>query len=290
MKTIELRKARDFGQIITDTFTYIRVHFRTLGKALFLFVFPIVIISGILVSSSFMSVFDFAEMNPDQPVDPITLGNDVSSFLAKFFIGMLLFMANFILINVITFKHMELVDNGIEDIETGMLLQDFARNFFGVLGLVSVIAIATFIGFLFLILPGIYVAIKLSLAPIIFITEGEDFGDSLAKSWEVTQEYWWFTFGMSFVMGIIMNFASYIFIIPMYILIGVVSFTTVANDGSSIETIISALYGLSIVVPALLYCMPITSQALVYFNIKERKTGSSMMDKIESLGEQNTLS
>lgn len=290
MKTFELRKARDFGQIITDTFTYIRVHFRTLGKALFLFVFPIVIISGILVSSSFMSVFDFAEMNPDQPVDPITLGTDVSSFLAKFFIGMLLFMANFILINVITFKHMELVDNGVEDIETGMLLQNFARNFFGVLGLVSVIAIATFIGFLFLILPGIYVAIKLSLAPIIFITEGEDFGDSLAKSWEVTQDYWWFTFGMSFVMGIIMNFASYIFIIPMYILIGVVSFTTVANDGSSIETIISALYGLSIVVPALLYCMPITSQALVYFNIKERKTGSSMMDKIESLGEQNTFS
>ncbi|MEP1151969.1 MAG: hypothetical protein ABJH08_09590 [Balneola sp.] len=290
MKTFELRKARDFGQIITDTFTYIRVHFRTLGKALFLFVFPIVIISGILVSSSFMSVFDFAEMNPDQPVDPITLGNDVSSFLAKFFIGMLLFMANFILINVITFKHMELADNGVEDIETGMLLQNFARNFFGVLGLVSVIAIATFIGFLFLILPGIYVAIKLSLAPIIFITEGEDFGDSLAKSWEVTQDYWWFTFGMSFVMGIIMNFASYIFIIPMYILIGVVSFTTVANDGSSIETIISALYGLSIVVPALLYCMPITSQALVYFNIKERKTGSSMMDKIESLGEQNTFS
>ncbi|MFY0685204.1 MAG: hypothetical protein JXR20_11665 [Balneola sp.] len=290
MKTFELRKARDFGQTITDTFTYIRIHFRTLGKALFLFVFPIVIISGILVSSSFMSVFDFAEMNPDQPVDPITLGNDVSSFLAKFFIGMLLFMANFILINVITFKHMELADNGVEDIETGMLLQDFARNFFGVLGLVSVIAIATFIGFLFLILPGIYVAIKLSLAPIIFITEGEDFGDSLAKSWEVTQDYWWFTFGMSFVMGIIMNFASYIFIIPMYILIGVVSFTTVANDGSSIETIISALYGLSIVVPALLYCMPITSQALVYFNIKERKTGSSMMDKIESLGDQNTLS
>lgn len=290
MNTFELRKTRDFGQIITDTFTYIRVHFRTLGKALFLFVFPVVIISGILVSSSFMSVFDFTDINSNQPLDPTTLGNDVSSFLGKFFIGMLLFMTNFILIYVIVFKHIELVDNGVENIETGMMLEDFARNFFGVLGLISLIAISTFIGFLFLIVPGIYIAVKLSLAPTIFITEGEDFGSSLSKSWEITQDYWWFTFGMSFVMGIIMNFASYIFIIPMYILIGIVTFSTGNDNASSFETIISVLYGLSIVVPALLYCIPITSQALVYYNIKERKTGSSMMHKIESLGVQNTPS
>jgi len=148
------------------------------------------------------------------------------------------------------------------------------------------------IGFIFLIIPGIYIATKFSLAPVIFIAEEESFGDALSKSWEATQDYWWFTFGMSFVMGIIMNFASYIFIIPMYILIGIVSFSTASSQGdpSSLGTIISVLYGLSVVVPALLYCMPVTSQALVYFNIQERKTGNSMMDRIESLGDQNNPS
>ena len=284
MSTFELRKTRDFGQIISDTFTYIRVHFRTLGKALFLFVFPIIIISGVLVSSSFLSVFDVADLNSTQPFDPSTNEN-MASFFIQFFIGMTLFMINFLLIYVIVFKHMQLVDEGIADIEIGMLLEDFARNFFGILGIIIITGIAAFIGALFLIIPGIYVAYKLSLAPVIFIVEEEPLGDALSKSWN--QDFWWFTFGVSFVMGIITNFASYIFIIPMYILIGLVSFSTGGEDASEIGSIISVLYGLSIVVPALLYCIPITSQALVYFNIRERKTGQSMMDKIESLGDQN---
>lgn len=291
MSTFQLRKTRDFGQIITDTFTYLRVHFKSLGKALFIFVFPILLISGVLISSSFMSIFDLADPNFSQSASPEFTG-EMASFFVKFFIGMLLFMVNFLLIYVVVFKHMQLVDEGVEQIEVGMLLEDFARNFFGTLGLFFVLAIATMIGLIFLIIPGIYIATKLSLAPVIFIAEEESFGDALSKSWEATQDYWWFTFGMSFVMGIIMNFASYIFIIPMYILIGIVSFSTASAQGdpSSLGTIISVLYGLSVVVPALLYCMPVTSQALVYFNIQERKTGNSMMNRIESLGEQNNPS
>ena len=102
MNAFELRKTRDFGQIITDTFTYIRVHFRTLGKALFLFVFPIVLISGALISSSFISIFDVADLNSTQPINP-TSTDDMASFLVRFFIGLILFMINFLLIYVIVF-------------------------------------------------------------------------------------------------------------------------------------------------------------------------------------------
>jgi phosphate/sulfate permease len=183
---------------------------------------------------------------------------------------------------------MQLVDDGVEDIEMGMMLEDFGRNVLGILGILIISGIASLIGALFFIIPGIYIAYKLSLAPVIFIVEEEPIGEALSKSWDATRDYWWFTFGMALVMGIIMNFASYIFVVPMYILIGIVSFSTGTNDVTGISTIISVLYGLSVVVPALLYCMPITSKALVYFNIQERKTGRSMMDKIESLGDQNT--
>lgn len=287
MSTFELRKPRDFGQIITDTFTYIRVHFRTLGKALFLFVFPVIIISGTLISSSFISMIDFADIENAQTMDPSTTAN-MGSFVIQLFIGMFLFMINFLLIYIIVFKHMQLVDDGVEDIEMGMMLEDFGRNVLGILGILIISGIASLIGALFFIIPGIYIAYKLSLAPVIFIVEEEPIGEALSKSWDATRDYWWFTFGMALVMGIIMNFASYIFVVPMYILIGIVSFSTGTNDVTGISTIISVLYGLSVVVPALLYCMPITSKALVYFNIQERKTGRSMMDKIESLGDQNT--
>ena len=70
MSTFQLRKTRDFGQIITDTFTYLRVHFKSLGKALFIFVFPILLISGVLISSSFVSMFDFADVTSNHPLNP----------------------------------------------------------------------------------------------------------------------------------------------------------------------------------------------------------------------------
>mgnify|MGYP001627863254 CR=1 FL=1 len=282
MKTVELRKSRDFGDIISDTFKYIRVHFKTLGKGLFLFVFPVVIISGVLVSSSFMSVMDFENFANPEAVDANALAHQTGAFMGKFLLGMLLFMLNFFLIYVIVFKHMKLVDSGVTDITPNMLVEDLPRNFFGIVVIMFVTGIATAIVFLFLIMPGI--AMKFSLAPAIYIIEEENFSDALSRSWNTTKDYWWLTFGMNFVMSIIMNFTSYIFIIPMYFVIGIVTFAS-GGDGSkeSIGFLISILYGLSIVIPALLYCIPIASQAFVYFNIHERKTGRSMLERIESL-------
>lgn len=287
IKSVELRKSRDFGDIISDTFKYIRVHFKTLGKGLFLFVFPVVIISGVLVSSSFMSIMEFDNFTNPEAMDANALAQQTGSFLGKFMLGMFLFMLNFFLIYVIVFKHIQLVDDGITDISPSMLVDDLPRNFLGIVGLLFITGAATIIGLFLFILPGIYLAFKFSLAPVIFIVEKESFSNSLSLSWDITKDYWWLTFGMSFVMAIIMNFASYIFIIPMYFVIGIITFASGgANpDMSTLGFIISILYGLSIVVPALLYCIPITSQAFVYFNIHERKTGQSMMNRIESLEE-----
>lgn len=287
IKSVELRKSRDFGDIISDTFKYIRVHFKTLGKALLLFVLPVVIISGVLISSSFVTMMDFDSLANPETMDANALAQQTSSFLAKFFIGMFLFAINFILIYVIVFKHMHFVDKGITDITPNMLVEGLGKNFIGIFAILFITATATVIGLFLFIIPGIYIAIKFSLAPAIFIIEDESISDALSRSWDATKDYWWFTFGMNIVMSIIMNFTSYIFIIPMYFIIGIVAFAS--GDGAdsmqSIGFIISILYGLSIVVPALLYCIPISSQALVYFNIHERKTGQSMLDKIDSLGE-----
>ena len=49
MHSFEHHKIRDLGEIIADSFQYLRIHFKTLGKALLFFVLPIYIIQFFLM-------------------------------------------------------------------------------------------------------------------------------------------------------------------------------------------------------------------------------------------------
>ncbi len=277
MKTITLREARDFGEIISDTFGYVRVHFKSLTKGLLLFSLPFIIISGILIGGSFGDIITNAE-NPEA-IDAM------AGMVGQFFLGILLLMVTFLFIIIIVLKHIQLVDEGVEEIDMGMLTEGLGRNIGGLLGIIIITAVATTIGFFIFVLPGIYLAIKLSLAPAIYVIGEEDFGEALSKSWELTKDYWWFTFGVSFVMSLILNVISNAFIIPLYIVLSVIIFSSGDPNPDSFGSVFSVIYGLSMVVVGIFYCFPIISQALVYFHLNEVKTGASLFDKIDSLGE-----
>ncbi|MCG8373588.1 MAG: hypothetical protein MI700_08655 [Balneolales bacterium] len=280
MSNFTLRKSRDFGDVIGDSFTYFRYHFSSLGKGLVLFSLPVIILSGILIGSAMGEVISITETGTEPGPE------ELIGFGFNFFGGLVLLMVTLVVIIQIVFMHIRLVDEGHsnQSISVGMLLQDFPRNFFGLIGLFIVISLASMIGALFFIIPGIYVATKLSLAPAIFIIEEEDFGDALSKSWSITQDYWWFTFGVSFVMSLITNIVSNVVIVPFYIIIMLVTFGTGEPDLELFSMLFSIMYALMMVFVGLLYCFPITSQALVYFHLDETKTGRSLSERIDSLG------
>ena len=279
MKDIQLRQSRSLGDIITDTFSYFRIHFTTLGKGLVLFSLPLIIISGTLIGSSMEVAISGELENPD------TI-NEITDFGLKFFSGLFLLMVTFMLIAVIVFKHIQLVDEGVENIEIGMLTEDIARNIPGVLGIFIVIGFASMAGFMFFVIPGVYISIKLSLAPAIYVVEKADFGEALSESWKLTQDYWWFTFGVSFVISLITSVASNVVIIPFYLVLGIFTFVSEGSDMESFGTIFSVFYGLVMIITGLLYCFPIISQAFVYFNLEERKSGHGLAEKIDSLGRE----
>ncbi len=280
MSNFTLRKSRDFGNIIGDSFTYFRLHFKSLGKGLVFFSLPAIILSGILIGSAMGDIFALEETNMGPGAE------EIMNFGFNFFMGFLLLMFTFVVIIQIVFMHIRLIDEGHsnESISVGMLLQDFPRNFFGLIGLFIVISFATTIGLVLFIIPGIYIATKLSLAPAIYITEDAEFGEALSKSWNLTSDYWWFTFGVSFVMSLITNIVSNVVIVPFYIVIMVVTFGTGEPDLELFSLLFSIMYALMMVIVGLLYCFPITSQALVYFHLEETKTGRSLSERLDALG------
>jgi hypothetical protein len=279
MSQFELRQTRDFGEIITDTFTYFRVHFRSLGKGLLLFALPIIILSGLLFGSGLGETFSMDD--PDQ-LSPEALAATGFKLLA----GILSLLLTFNVITFITFRHLHLTDSGYsgDEIDMQALLDGGVRNFFGLIGIFIAIGVLTFAGLLLFILPGVYIATKLSLAPAIFMVEKRDLADALITSWKVTNGHWWFTFGISFVMSIIVNIVTNIVVVPFYILLFIVTVSTGQSEPEQMGVLISSMYGLMMITLGLLYCFPLISQAMVYVTLYEKKTGSRLAEKIDTIG------
>ena len=57
-------------------------------------------------------------------------------------------------------------------------------------------AVAIAAGFLLLVIPGIFLAIRLFFVPQAVVIGGERWMGALRLSWEVTQGFWWRTFGL----------------------------------------------------------------------------------------------
>jgi len=66
-----------------------------------------------------------------------------------------------------------------------------------VVGLLIVYGLAVEIGFLLLIVPGVYIFNKWSLAPLILAKEDVDMSTAMRRSWAVTDRFFWPTLGFN---------------------------------------------------------------------------------------------
>lgn len=83
-------------------------------------------------------------------------------------------------------------------------------------GILSFIII--FIGFIFLIVPGLYFAGRLMFASYIALEKNQNAVDSIKESWDITKGYSWKIFGKAFIIGL--------FILAGFIALFVGSFIT----------------------------------------------------------------
>jgi uncharacterized membrane protein len=75
-----------------------------------------------------------------------------------------------------------------------------------------IVTVAVVIGFILLIIPGIFVAVKLSLVPFIVIDEGLGPFQAIEASWKRTSGHWWTLF-LSGLLGVIVIIVGFILLI-----------------------------------------------------------------------------
>jgi hypothetical protein len=144
-------------------------------------------------------------------------------------------------------------------------------------------AIIVVFGFIFLIIPGIYLAIALTLIYIVRLEEGLGFFQAVSRCTKIISGNWWFTFGLIIVLGFIQGFLGFILYMPNYI---VTFFLAFAGIDSSTGNLGRTLYIISSIIASfgtLLYAISTVAIAFQYYNLVERKEAPGLLQQIENI-------
>ncbi len=289
---IELFRVRSFSEKLNVTIEFVRQNIEVLGKAVLYFLGPLTIFSTIL-TYNFLKDVNTALGSLQQDTIP---DNPFRMIFTPSYYGLLLFSAfgsalilslvyNFIAIyhdkypEKITLK--EVWDRAWRDIPHVLLL--------GFLAICMVM-----LGFFFLIIPGIYLFVVLSLVWSAYVFERKNYLDSIRRSFYLIRNKWWSTFGIMIMSGIIAYVIVMIFTIPYYVLNFIKASVLVSPTGLNYESM--PLWYRTIFIVALLvmqlgsyFCqiIPLTAIAFQYFNLVERQESKGLLHDIEHLESSN---
>jgi hypothetical protein len=284
---IEFLKPRDFGEIINDTFIFIRQNFKPLMKYFFIFC------GFFLLASTAMSVLEQIKImkninnlnadnyNQSNPYSAFSF-MDPGYFLTLFFLWLEYTAMTVTFLCYITLYK----QNGNTVPNTDEMWGYFKFYFLKILGSSLVITILIIAGLVFCLIPGIYLAIIFALIPPIMIIENTSFGYAFNQSFRLIKDNWWVTFGSLVVIYIVLYVASMIVVIPATILNAGSIFmhftkgTTVSITATVIATVLQQI-------AHIFHVLPIVAVSLCYFNLTESKEGTGLIERINQLGKIN---
>ncbi|MCW8811101.1 MAG: hypothetical protein OQK64_09110, partial [Ignavibacteriaceae bacterium] len=253
---IEFRKVRDFGGLLGVTFDYIRQNFKLLFKSNLLIGAPFILLAGVFMGLYQSSLFNFR-------VQP-----EIEQFGIPFLFSMFFMMLSYLVITIVTYSHLILYktsEPGNFDIDD--VWQMVKRNFWMILFTGIGYSILAFIGFIFLIIPGVYFSIALSIIFIVRLEERLDFFDSVSRCIKIVSGNWWFTFGIIIVVGMIQGFLGFVLYVPNYIVTIFLAFAGVDSSTGDTGRVLYIISSIIASLGVLLYSISTIAIAFQYYNL-----------------------
>ena len=283
---IEFKKQRELGEIISDTFAFLRVEFKPFFSTFFKIVGPFlaVMIVALVAYLYFIgNSFNFL----------VQTNNEAANF-ATIFVVVIGYLASVITVYTMSqstvLHYIKSYTNGQGTTDFNTIRKEVYGSFWSFIGLGIMVGLSLIVGIMLCIIPGVYLYVPLALSFSIMVFDKMGASDSYSYSFKLVKDEWWISFATIFVIGIILYIAALAFSLPAVVYqwakMGILSGEVDAENVFEMTT--DPLYILfniiGTVAQFLLNLISIISLALIYFNLNEKKNFTGTFEQIENLG------
>ncbi len=233
---------------------------------------PAILLAGVFMGIYQSSMFSFAS------------NMDLEQIGIPFLLAIFFMMLSYLIVNVVTYSHIVVYkqsQDGIFDIDD--VWQIVKKNFLMILFTGIGYSFAVGLGFILLIIPGIYLSITLSLIFIVRLEENLGFFDALIRCKKLIKDNWWFTFGLIIVVGIVQSFLGFILYVPNYIVTFFVAFTGIDSESGGFNRTLYIISSIISSLSVLFYSISTIAIAFHYYNLVERKEAPGLLQQIEEI-------
>jgi hypothetical protein len=314
---IEYHVVRDFSKKMNVTFEFIRQNFKSLGKSILFIAGPCVLVASLIIGSFMGTFMNFSNLGAN-PTDMLDFFASVSFILQILFMMVFFLLASVMSIATIynyIILYGEKRTNQISVQEVWERVRDSFWMYFGTLflfGLMIIIFYAVLaLPVILMISSGIsgvslgvfiffyaviafcslfYVIFGASMTFVIRAYEKKGFIESVIRSLKLVSGKWWSTFGLLFILQMVVGFVSYIFIVPFYVFTVISTLHTIdggqpAETGGVMGIVTFISFTLYYMAQMLLSALPQIGVSFQYFNLVERKESKGLMQAIDTLGQ-----
>ncbi len=305
-RIFEVRQVRSFDQILSATFTFLRIVFKPFFKSLIVIAGPVLLVTGVIYGLAYSSLINMMGHMPQFDA------NDINSILLLYVqFGIVFILAMIAALLAWTASNSFIIlytdSRGIAPtlgevwrrtrqsllrvIGTGLALWLMSATAFGILIVIGVLmsgdrpSILFILLIAFVIIPfSIYASV--SLSPIFFMRMQEPIGlfEAIGRCFKLIRGYWWQTFGILFLMYIITIAISYGMAIPQFILIGIRAAVADESAGPLISILLVVFTALTFIASQFISSSLFNvAVALQYYNLVERKEAVGLRGRVQDL-------
>ncbi|QRM87745.1 hypothetical protein FG167_00410 [Lacinutrix sp. WUR7] len=286
-KLIEFKKQRELGDILTDTFGFIRKEFKPFIKTIFQ-------VSGIylvlfLISISFY-VYSAGEMFNFNIGQQANISN-LPLLLGSLFMFMIFGLLAYTFADSAVLHYIKSYIENEGNVNILEVKQQVKETFWGFLGLSILKWITLIVAMMFCLLPVFYFMVPMFIVFCVYVFTNKDSTMSYSYSFNLIKNEFWITFATIIVIGLIIMIASYAFGIPaaIYSIVKMGVFSG-EIDPEKMTGIIDPIYILlnviSYLFKFLLNLILTVASAFIYFNLNEKLNFTGTLERIQSLGKK----
>ncbi|UYZ59294.1 hypothetical protein [Hymenobacter latericus] len=267
-------RRRDFGQKFEATFAFLGKHGGNLYRVLLV---PMVVTMAAM-AGLFFSVLSSAFAGGSPSSVQVMM---MPAYIGLVIIAMLAMLATYTMMYAFVKRRMESPD-ATAPLTAAEVWAEARPHMLPLVGYGIVAGICVALGFMLLIIPGVYLTMAMYLLPCVIVFEGADLGQTLSRCVGLIRGKWWSTFGLMFVGGLGVGILSAAVGGVIGLVLGFMGFFSSDEFGSAGFALIQSV---QMALNMALYPVLFLLLMFQYFNLVERRDGVSLQWRVQEIGQ-----